>query len=79
MTATCISCGHTEREAGKIGVDGLCDLCYRAQRDEKDRELSRLLVEDARKDGGRPSGMSWRAVIWFLTSNTRVFQSRRRE
>jgi hypothetical protein len=35
MTATCRSCGHTETEVGKIGSDCICDLCYRAQRDEK--------------------------------------------
>ena len=39
MTVICISCGHNETEVGKIGVDGLCDLCYRAQRDEKDLDL----------------------------------------
>jgi len=30
MTTTCWSCGFLEDEAGRIGADGLCDLCYQA-------------------------------------------------
>ena len=34
MIVICWSCGHNEKEAGKIGSDGLCDLCYKAIHDE---------------------------------------------
>jgi len=47
----CKSCGHNSEEAGPINtVDGLCDLCYEARRQERIRSRGVEAIISRRKE-----------------------------